>query len=333
MKNANADNSELMTQLSEIQNTMSDKIFLRFSNFIRTELGINMTDAKKVMLQARLQKRMRKLGITTFSEYYDYVFSPQGVEKELPNMIDVVTTNKTDFFREAQHFDYLIQKVLPELIRKIYNPLRKEQKKKALFLKGEENSFVKTEQGFFSPDNESEDIFKKKIMVWSAGCSSGEEAYTLAMVLSEFSEKVPMFNFSVLGTDISTKVLREADAGIYPHERVEPVPLMLRKKYLLKSKDKSKGLVRIAPELRALVKFRRINLMSYDFGMREMMDIIFCRNVLIYFDRKTQQGVLNRICRHLKPGGYIFMGHSETLSGLDLPLMPVTSTVYKKTGV
>ncbi|MCP4108461.1 MAG: protein-glutamate O-methyltransferase [Desulfobacteraceae bacterium] len=271
--------------------TMSAKTFSRFSAFIKTEIGINMPDAKKTMLQARLQKRLRKLGIKTFEEYYDYVFSPAGVEKELANMIDVITTNKTDFFREPQHFDYLVQTVLPELI--------------------------------------STRGMKKKAMVWSAGCSSGEEVYTLAMVLSEFSYKFPGFQYSILGTDISTKVLKEAVVGIYDHEKVEPVPLTLRKKYLLRSKDKEKQLVRIAPELRSLVSFRRVNFMENDLGIREAVDIIFCRNVLIYFDRPTQEKVLNRLCRYLKPGGYMFMGHSETLSGLNVSLIPACSTVYK----
>ncbi len=273
--------------------TMSAKTFSRFSTFIRTEIGINMPDAKKTMLQARLQKRLRKLGVKTFEEYYDYVFSPAGMEKELANMIDVITTNKTDFFREPQHFDYLVQTVLPELI------------------------------------NARGIGIRKKATIWSAGCSSGEEVYTLAMVLSEFSHKYPGFQYSILGTDISTKVLKEAVVGIYDHEKVEPVPMALRKKYLLRSKDKDKHLVRIVPELRSLVTFRRVNFMGNDFGIRDAVDIIFCRNVLIYFDRSTQEKVLNRLCRYLKPGGYMFMGHSETLSGLNVSLIPACSTVYK----
>ncbi len=273
---------------------MSPKMFLRFSSFIRNELGINMTDAKKTMLQARLQKRLRQLGIPTFEEYYDYVFSPEGMREELFQMIDVITTNKTDFFREPKHFEYLTGTVLPELLRS----------------KG---------SGVF-----------RKASFWSAGCATGEEPYTLAMVLSEFAEKHHGFQFSILGSDISTQVLRKAMLGIYEHEKVEPVPMPLRKKYLLRSRDRKKTLVRIAPALRSLVTFRRINFLEPDFGLRTPMDVIFCRNVIIYFDRPTQKRVLGNILRYLRKGGYLFTGHSETLNGLDLPLVATTSTVYRK---
>ncbi|MDM8515380.1 protein-glutamate O-methyltransferase [Desulfobacterales bacterium HSG16] len=283
-----------MDELSGFTHTMSDKLFSRFSQFIHTELGIKMPEAKKTMLQARLQKRLRKLGIKSFDAYYDYVFSSRGMKEELHLLIDVVTTNKTEFFREPRHFDYLCQKVLPEVIH----------------------------------TNKAGPA--KKTMLWSAGCSSGEEVYTLAMVLNSFSVTRPGFDFCILGTDICTESLEEGAAGIYTHERIEPVPVQMRKKYLLKSRDRTKNLVRIIPELRAKVIFRRLNFMSHQFSMKESMDIVFFRNVLIYFDRPTQEKVLNNICRHLKPNGYLFTGHSETLNGLDIPLTPVVSTVYRK---
>ena len=274
--------------------SMSDKIFVKFSSFIQNELGIKMPEAKKTMLQARLQKRLRKLGIESFQEYYNFVFSNRGIDKELYNMIDAVTTNKTDFFREPQHFDTLVQTIIPELIHAYGMGIR------------------------------------KKALIWSAGCSSGEEVYTLAMVLNEFKTRLPEFNFSILGTDISTRVLKSAALGIYTHEKIEPVPLPLRRKYLLKSRDKDKNLVRIIPGLRANTFFRRLNFMDSNFGIRQPADIIFCRNVLIYFDRETQEKVLNRLCQYLVSGGYLFTGHSETLNGLNVPLTQATSTVYKK---
>lgn len=274
--------------------TLSDRLFSRFSRFIQEELGIKMPPAKRTMLQARLQKRLRKLGMTDFQQYYDFVFSPEGQRTELPNLIDAVTTNKTDFFREAQHFTYLTARVLPELMRHdgvgLARPAR----------------------------------------FWSAGCSTGEEPYTLAMVLSEFRNYHPRFTFSILGSDISGDVLRTAAAGIYPHDKVAPVPMPMRKRYLLKSRDSSKDLVRVVSELRSCVSFRRVNFMSRDLGIRQTMDVIFCRNVLIYFDRDNQEAVLNRICRHLIPGGYLFTGHSETLNGLEVPLVQAASTVYRK---
>ncbi len=273
---------------------MSAKTFSRFSRFIRGELGINMTDAKKTMLQARLQKRLRKLGFSTYDDYYDYVFSDEGMRVELLNMIDVVTTNKTDFFREPKHFEYLTETVLPELGR-----------------------------GRAIGSRRDADF-------WSAGCSTGEEPYTLAMVLSEYKRARPDFRFRIMGSDISTFVLKKAATGIYGHDRVEQVPLALRKRYLLRSKDRSRDTVRICPEIRGLVSFERINFMDGNFGIRESFDVVFCRNVIIYFDRPTQERVLNNICRHLRPEGFIFMGHSETLNGLNVPLKAVTSTVYRK---
>lgn len=255
-----------------------------------------MPAGKKVMLEARLQKRLRYLGMSTCSEYCNYLFSPEGVENELMQMIDVVTTNKTDFFREPSHFEFLVKIVLPEII-------------------------VKPGAGT-----------GKKLMIWSAGCSTGEEPYTLAMVVSEFAQIHPGFDFdcSILATDISTKVLQKAVEAIYDAERVLPVPETLKKKYLLRSKDKSNGLVRIVPELRRMVRFRRLNFIEEDFGFREKMHVIFCRNVIIYFDKPTQERLINKFTRHLIPGGYVFMGHSETLHGMDVPLVQVIPTIYRK---
>ncbi len=275
---------------------LSEKDFERLSGFIHKECGIKMPGSKKTMLESRLQKRLRHLELTTFSEYCDYLFSPVGIAGELVHLINVVTTNKTDFFREPGHFDYLVRKALPELM---------------------------ASQGVG---------IRRNLMVWSAGCSTGEEPYTLAMVLSEFRGKCPgiNFNFLILATDISTKVLEKAKKAVYESDRVEPVPMDQKKKYLLRGRDRSRGLVRIAPELRAVVRFRRLNFLDGDFGMRETMDIIFCRNVIIYFDRQTQERLLGRFCRHLSSGGYVFMGHSETLHGMDLPLVQVAPTVYRK---
>ncbi|HUU41914.1 MAG TPA: protein-glutamate O-methyltransferase [Desulfatiglandales bacterium] len=275
---------------------MTNRTFSRFSEFIHTECGIKMPPTKKTMLEARLSKRLRSLGMDSFEDYCDYVFSTEGFEGELANMVEVVTTNKTDFFREPKHFDYLLETALPAVIN----------------ARGPGES--------------------KKVGVWSAGCSTGEEPYTLAMVLNEFAEQCRGFRYSILATDISMKVLEKAAMGIYEEANTDPIPPALQKKYLMKSKDRSKGFVRIVPELRSAVRFRRLNFMDGDFGIREPLDIIFCRNVIIYFDRPTQEMLLNRLCRYLIHGGYIFMGHSETLNGLDVPLALVTTTVYRKQG-
>jgi chemotaxis protein methyltransferase CheR len=271
---------------------MSDKVFARLSEFIRDSCGIRLSPAKKMMLEGRLRKRLRALCIESFEKYCEYLFSSSGSQSEFIHMIDVVTTNKTDFFREPDHFDYFLERVLPELA-----PLHG---------------------------------FGKKFNVWSAACSTGEEPYTLAMVLSEFAESCPGFSFSILATDVSTAVLEKARLGIYEHDRVIPIPMILRKKYLLKSKKKDKGLVRIAPELRNSVRFRRLNFLEEEYGINEPMAIVFCRNVLIYFDRPTQEKLLNRLSRHLMSGGYLFVGHSESLHGMDLPLVQRAATIYRK---
>lgn len=273
---------------------MSTRDFSRLSEFIYHECGIKMSEAKKVMLEARLRKRLRELCMKSFTEYCDYLLSPQGIENELFQMINEVTTNKTDFFREPKHFEYLVGTVLPELMRG------------------------------------SGAGVQRKLNIWSAGCSTGEEPYTLAMVMSEAALRHPGLNFMILATDISTKVLEKAVRAVYEIERIETVPPGMKKKYLLKSKNRGSGLVRMTPELRSLVKFRRLNFMEGDFGMREPMDIIFCRNVIIYFDRQTQERLVNRFCEHLVPGGYLFMGHSETLNGLNVPLVSAGATVYRK---
>jgi len=273
---------------------LSNSDFTRLSRFIYDECGIRLVPAKKSMLEARLQKRLRQLGMHSFQEYCDYLFSQKGNELELVQMIDLVTTNKTDFFREPDHFDYLLGRVLPEW------------------------SGMRPQCG------------ARKFNVWSAGCSSGEEPYTLAMVLAEYAEEHPGFNFQVLATDISTRVLEKARMAVYTEDRVLPVPPGMRKKHLMRSRERGTGLVRVVPELREKVRFRRLNFMDAEYGIREKLDVIFCRNVIIYFDRQTQEKLLNRFYHHLVPGGHIFMGHSETLSGLDVPLVNVAPTVYAK---
>lgn len=274
--------------------TMSNSDYRRFSKFIRTECGIKMPDVKKTMLESRLQKRIKNLSMKSYSEYCNYVFSPKGMKNELIHMIDAVTTNKTEFFREPSGIDYVANIALEELVETYGSGIR------------------------------------KKLMLWSAGCSSGEEPYTLAMVLNEFAERSPGFQFTIIATDISTKVLEIAKRAVYECHKIDPIPMRLKKKYLMRSKDKNKRTVRIVPGLRSLVKFRRLNFMEGDFGMREPMDIIFCRNVLIYFDRATQEKLLNRLCYHLTPGGYIVLGGAESLNGLDVPLIQMEPTVYRK---
>lgn len=275
---------------------MSGAEFERLSAFIHAELGIKMPPAKKTLLESRLQKRLKTLSVTSFSDYCDYIFSPEGVSEELIHMIDLVTTNKTDFFREPHHFEYLSERAVPELVQR-------------------SGAGVKT-----------------PLRVWSAGCSSGEEPYTIAMVLNEFGRSNPSlgFDYSIISTDISTRVLEAARRGVYSEEKAEPIPQALRKRYLLRSRDNASAIVRIVPELRAKTIFRRLNFMDPEFRFSEPLDMIFCRNVVIYFDKATQARLFSKFCDCLSMGSYLFIGHSETLSGFDLPLDKVSTSVYRK---
>jgi len=244
------------------------------------------------MLEIRLKRRLRSLDFSSYAEYCSYLFAPATRDGELVHLIDAVTTNKTDFFREPEHFEYLTNKALPSL------NARNGQARKSL--------------------------------VWSAGCSTGEEPYTLAMVLSEYAQARSGFRFGVLATDISTEVLEKARAGIFKSDVVRPVPQNLRKKYLMRSRDPSSDLFRVVPELRTTIEFRRLNFMDADLGLSESPEIIFCRNVIIYFDRATQIRLLEKLVRLLAPGGYFFSGHSESLQNMDLPLISVGTAVYRK---
>lgn len=272
---------------------LSDDDLLSLSTFIYDTCGIKMPPSKKVMLESRLQKRLRALGMKSFRGYREYLFSDEGRINELTHCIDAVTTNKTDFFREPSHFEYLTGQALPALI------------------------------------GSGGGILQRLYTVWSAGCSTGEEPYTLAMVLSEFAETWPGFDFSILATDISTRVLEKARLGVYDQDSVSPVPDNLRSKYLLRSKDRNKGLVRIVPGLREKIAFKRLNFMDNHFIIHEKVDAILCRNVIIYFDRSMQERLMNKFCRHLAPGGYLFLGHSESLNGMDVPLVSVAPTIYR----
>jgi chemotaxis protein methyltransferase CheR len=272
---------------------LTNSDFDRLSSFISQELGIKMPEVKKIMLQSRLQRRLVALNMHTFKEYLDYVFSKEGMNEELIQMIDLVTTNKTDFFRESNHFEFLTEHVLPVLREK----------------------------------NTNNKIFK----CWSAGCSTGEEAYSLAICLEEFSLNNEPFDYRIVGTDLSTHVLYAAANGIYSMERIANIPLTFKKKYFLRSKDNVKQTVRVIPELRDKVTFGRLNFMDTNYGIHEMFDVIFFRNVMIYFDTSTQEKVLNKLCTRLKPGGFLFLGHSESIANLKVPLKQIKPTIYIKT--
>ncbi|HMD71386.1 MAG TPA: CheR family methyltransferase [Bryobacteraceae bacterium] len=271
---------------------MSASDFERLRSLIHAESGINLNPDKKTMLEVRLRRRLHNLHISSCTEYCEYLFTPDTRDRELIHLLDAVTTNKTDFFREPDHFEFLASTALPDLERR-----------------------MRTD---------------RKLLVWSAGCSTGEEPYTLAMVLGEYAQSHAGFQFGVLATDLSTAVLDKARAGIFKSEVVRPVRPDLRRKYLMRSREPGSDLVRIVPELRAKVEFRRLNLMDADFGLSEKPGIVFCRNVIIYFDRQTQERLLRKLVRQLVPGGYFFAGHSESLQSMDLALVTAGPAIYRK---
>ena len=244
------------------------------------------------MLQSRLQKRIIGLGYTNYSDYLDYLFSSKGMEEEVIHLIDLVSTNKTDFFRENDHFEYLLHTLLPD----------------------------------FCPTGK-----RASLKFWSAGCSSGEEPFTLAIVLSEYRIKNPLIDFLIYGTDISTRMLKKANQAVYSEDRINNIPLDLKTRYFLQSKNREDKKVSIVPELRDKVIFSRLNLIDEYYPVPFIFDAVFCRNVLIYFNRGMQEKIILKLCSKIKKEGYLFLGHSESVAGLDLPLKPIQPTIFMKT--
>ncbi len=271
---------------------LGDSDFAKLSTFIYSTAGIKMPPAKRIMLQSRLQKRLRALNIADFKTYTEYVLSEKGQKEELVHMLDVVSTNKTDFFREPIHFDFLREHILPE---------------------------------FYGNGG-------RTMKLWSAGSSSGEEAYTIAIVISEFLRERggAGLDFAITGTDISSRILQAAVNAVYKEEKIQGIPLELKQRYFLRSKDRENPTVRIIPDLRRKARFQRLNFMDASYNVNETFDVVFCRNVLIYFDRVTQEEVIRKQCGKLKPGGYFFLGHSESIMSMDLPLKSLKPTIFQK---
>lgn len=276
---------------------LSDQDFARVAKLVEETVGIHLPEHKRSMVELRVAKRARVLGMPNLAEYCAFVFDDAGSTIEQVPLIDAITTNKTDFFREAEHFVYLTQTVVPGI---------RERDKDA--------------------------GTRRPFRVWSAGCSTGEEPYSIAMTLFDHAESHPPFDFSILATDVSSAVVRQALRAVYREEPACAVPVELRRKCLLRHKDHARGLVRIAPEVRSRVRFARHNLLSALPPDTDSFDVIFCRNVIIYFERHNQIKVLSQMARTLRPGGYLFVGHSETLHGMPLPFERVGPTLYRKTG-
>jgi chemotaxis protein methyltransferase CheR len=267
---------------------LTDKEFAALRELIYTHTGIALAPYKRYLVQARLGRRLRALDLASFSEYHERLVSGDGAE--LTQFINAMTTNKTDFFRESHHFDYL---------RTTWLPARRA-------------------------------AGSRKLRIWSAACSTGEEPYTIAVSVLDALDGAGGWDIKLLASDIDTDVLARAEAGTYTLDQVAPVPAPLLSKYFRRGRGQHEGSVRVADAVRSLIRFRRINFLDDPWPIRATFDAIFCRNVLIYFDRPTQQRLLTRLLGYLAPDGVIFLGHSESAFGLVAGLTPVGATIYRR---
>lgn len=271
---------------------IDEKSFDFLSGLATRTMGIKMPPEKKQLLETRLHKRIVELKLNSFTEYCDYLKSNDNTAKiELENFFNSVSTNKTDFFRESSHFDYLRNVVLPEFSKKAQH--------------GE-------------------------LKIWSCASSSGEELYSIAIEIEEYAANNNCtINYSILGTDISTKVLNIAKQGTYKLSVIEPVPLKIRSKYFTENKENN-TLMTVSNKLKNRIKLGIFNLMTKNYNVPGPFDVIFCRNVLIYFDRDKQNYILSNLIGKLVYNGYLFLGHSESMAGMNLNLRTCAPAVFKK---
>jgi chemotaxis protein methyltransferase CheR len=260
---------------------------------IEREAGIHLADTKKALVVARLRRRLRALGLSSFGAYYEVVSGPSGAS-ERENMLNAISTNETSFFREQKHFELLERQVLPAWREAAAANQR-----------------------------------LRHVRAWSAGCSTGEEPYSLAMVLLKHLPPSTGWQIEILATDLSTRVLEKARAGVWPLEKAETIPSQYRRAFMLRGVRAREGAMKVGPELRQVVRFAQLNLTADSYAVPRGCDLIFCRNVLIYFDQPTRAQVTSRLISHLQPGGYLFLGHAENLPpSCAADLVTVMPTVY-----
>lgn len=274
---------------------ISDDLFLKLGKEVSERYGIKMPIGKKIMFQARLQKRLHELNLKSFDEYADKLFDKNDGMQEFTVLADFISTNKTEFFRGKPHFDFLTESVLPYFRE------------------------LMPENGFL------------QLKIWSAGCSSGQEAYSLAITIEEFCRTSGFkFRYFIAATDISTRMLKTAKTAIYPMAYVDEIEMDLKKKYFLKSKDKTDPKVMIDKEIRDRINFEYLNLMDDSYQVKGDFHVIFLRNTLIYFEPEVQIKILSKVIDKLVDGGFLFIGHSESLVNLDLPIRSIAPSVYIK---
>jgi chemotaxis protein methyltransferase CheR len=272
---------------------ITDGEFRQIRELLYAATGITLGPQKRHLVRARLARRLRALGLDSFGQYGAVLLDGDPAGEEMRRFVNAMTTNKTDFFREAHHFRYLTETWAPAI--------------RARVTRGDGH-----------------------VRLWSAGCSTGEEPYTLAMTVREALGALPGLDLRILASDIDTDVLQRAAEGVYTIEQARPVPRELVARYFLRGVGTRADLVRVRPELRAMVTFRQINFTDDTWPIRARFDAIFCRNVLIYFDRPTQQTVLRRFLDLLKPDGLLFLGHSESVHGLLDDVAHLGQTIYQR---
>lgn len=271
---------------------INEKEYNLFARLILEKSGIDLGSDKKELVKARLMKRLRFYGFRSFRKYYEYLMNDSS-EDETAELLDAISTNVTSFFREKQHFDFFSQESLPKIVSR----------------KSNERS--------------------NKILIWSAAAATGEEAYSLVISLMEGLEDPSSWNLKILATDISRKSLAAAQNGLYSGEKIQQVPSILRAKYFIKESGSADS-YRVKDELRQIAVFRRFNLISDTFPVRLKFDAIFCRNVMIYFNKSSQEILINNLYNCLFPKGYLFIGHSESLIGINNPFVNLAPAVYMR---
>ena len=284
-------NSQKPVVIESSMMNMTDREFWQLRELVYERLGINLTEKKRSMLIGRLQKLLRTSGFKNFQDYYEYLVNDSGM-KAMTELINRVTTNYSFFYRGKSHFEYFVQVVLPEIV----GSLKKRN--------------------------------SRDLRIWTAGCSTGEEPYMLTMLMREFfGNQYSLWDGGILATDISEKVLTFALQGIYPADRTKEVPVQLRNKYLKKLND---GQMAVTDSIKKDVIFRKFNLKNKHYPFKKSFQIIFCRNVMIYFDKQTRDILLHRFYENTEPGGYLFIGHSETLGREQNLYNYIMPAVYKR---
>ena len=283
-----------MEELNSRMPSLTDSEFADLVKIIYDKTRIQMTEHKRALVNARISKRLRALNMDSFKEYIDSLKNASN-DEEVTNFINAVTTNKTDFFRENKHFEYM----------------------KSAFLPAWEKSYKEGKV--------------QNLRIWSAACSTGEEPYTIAMTLHEyFGERYDKYDIKILASDIDTNVLSHAMRGVYKEESVEPIANSILRKYFLKGTGENEGFYRVKSVLQKDLFFRQLNFKEADFNIHTMFDLIFCRNVIIYFDKEFQKELFLKFYKYMKDDSLVFIGHSETLFGISDKFKYVSSNIYKK---